>query len=91
MHEDLIDIAEVMISHNYSSLFVGEEHVPVKPVMAAVLGAVTDASTGVARSTAVLHIAAAHRLWEGQDQDEVKHCQLVVDKSNRYWKETLLY
>lgn len=50
-------------SDNQSSFFVGEEHVPVVPEEARVLGAGATSRAGVAVGTTVLHVAATDRIW----------------------------
>lgn len=54
-------------SDQQSSLFVGEHLMPVVPAELGVLGAAATLGAGVAGGTAVLHVAAAHGLWTGQD------------------------
>lgn len=54
-----------MLSHMQGSLLVGEEHLPVVPFEASGLGAGPSLTTGVACSAAVLHVTAAHRIWNG--------------------------
>lgn len=55
-------VQEGFFSQNKSSLFVGEEHVPVLPVDPGILEAVSNVSAGVALGTAVPHVSAAHRI-----------------------------
>ena len=78
LHAETNDSAGVRFSQIHSSLFVGEEHVPVVPVEAGTLGAATSFSAGVAGGTAVLHVAAAHRLRRGQRDRKVRSLSVMV-------------
>lgn len=80
-----------MFSHCWSSLFVDEELVPVGPVKAGLLGAVSSFSADVAGGTAARHVAAAHRLRTGQrNQSTYKQTSGVLSYKLHY-RNVIIY
>lgn len=59
---------------------------PVEPVKLGVLGAVSTFSAGVAGGTAVLHVAAAHRLWRGQRHVTLSTGGALDEQRKQYYR-----